>query len=456
MNKLSIGFLGAAATVTGSKYLLADSRDAVLVDCGLFQGQKALRQRNREPLDSATRRVSEVVLTHAHIDHSGLLPVLVRDGWRGDVVCSAATADLCRILLPDSGYLQEKDAQFANKHGFSKHTPAEPLYTQAEANRSLEALAPIAFHTKRPIAGGAATVRLHRAGHILGAAIAAIDWGDRRLVFSGDLGRYGDPILPSPEPIEAADYLVVESTYGNRRHEAVDAASLLGDVIERTVGRGGTVVVPAFAVGRAQTLLYHLSKLRAAGRLRDVPVFLDSPMAVDASELFCEHSDDHKLTRAECKATCGVATYIRDVQDSKALNADRMPKVILSASGMATGGRVLHHLKHYAPDRRNTVLFAGFQAAGTRGATMIAGAPTVKIHGELVPVRAEVVDLPMLSGHADADEILRWLSGFGRPPRRVFVTHGEPDAAAALQARIERELGWACEVPAHGQYIELT
>ena len=313
------------------------------------------------------------MLTHAHIDHSGYLPVLARDRWHGDVVCTAVTADLCRTLLPDSGHLQEKDSQHTNTHGFSKHTPAEPRYAQADAKRSLEQLAPTAFHMDQPIAGGAATLRFHPAGHILVAASATIQWGDRRIVFSGDLGCFDDPVLPSLESIEAADYLVVESTYGNRKHEAIDAASLLGDVIERTVGRGGSVVIPAFALGRVQMLLYHLSKLRAAGRLRDVPVFLDSPMAVDASELVCEHSDGHKLSRAECKVARGVATYISDVQASKALNADRGSKVILSASGMSTDGRVLHHPKHYAPDPSKTVLLAGFLAAGTRRATISSG-----------------------------------------------------------------------------------
>lgn len=455
MSRLSIDFLGAAGTVTGSKYLLSDGEGAALIDCGLFQGLKELRARNREAADPALRRATDLVLTHAHIDHSGYLPKLVRDGWRGNVVCSEATADLCSVLLPDSGHLQEKDASYANRKGFSKHDPAEPLYTQADAKRALELFSPAPFHTTRRIAGGLATVELHRAGHILGAAIAVVEWAGRRIVFSGDLGRYNDAILPAPEAIAQADHVIVESTYGNRRHEQVEPANLLGDIIERTIGRGGSVVVPAFAVGRAQTLLYHLSTLRAQGRLRDVPIFLDSPMAVDASEMFCAHPSDHKLDRAACKAACGAATYVRDVEESKGLNADSMPKVILSASGMATGGRVLHHLKHYAPDPRNTILFAGYQAAGTRGAVMVAGARTVKIHGEQIPVRAEVANLPILSGHADADEIMRWLSGFQKAPRRTFVTHGEPDASAALAARIESELGWNCEIPVHGQHVEL-
>ncbi len=453
---LKIDFLGAAQTVTGSKYLLSDERHSLMIDCGLFQGPRDLRDRNRLPVDPALRRVEDVILTHAHIDHSGYMPVLVRNGWRGRILCSAATADLCQILLPDSGHLQEKDAQFANKRGYSRHQPAEPLYTEEDARRALEFFSPVAVHTVQHVANGNATVRLDRAGHILGASCATVRWHDRRIVFSGDLGRYNDPIMHPPEQLREADYIVVESTYGNRKHDDADATSMLGDVIERTVGRGGTVVVPTFAVGRAQSLLFHLSKLHAAGRLRSVPVFLDSPMAVNASELFCSHPDDHKLSRAECMATCQIATYVREVSDSKALNANPMPKVILSASGMATGGRVLHHLAHYAPDPRNTILFAGFQAAGTRGAALVAGAREVKIHGDLVPVRAEIVNLSMLSAHADADEIMRWLAGFERPPRRAFITHGEPAGAEALKGRITQELGWDCHIPFLGEQVVLT
>lgn len=452
---LKLTFLGGAGTVTGSKYLVESPDHRLLIDCGLFQGFKVLRLRNWERFPLNPRQIDAVLLTHAHLDHSGYLPLLVKQGFSGPVLCSAATEDFCRILLPDSGYLQEKDAEFANRHGFSKHKPALPLYTLQDAIRALEQLKPIAFDQPQPVPGGA-TACWRRAGHILGAASVQLDLGGKTIVFSGDLGRYGDATMVDPVTVEHADFLVVESTYGDRRHDARDPEDALAEVIGRTVGRGGTVVIPAFAVGRAQSLLFHLRRLKDARRLPDVPVFLDSPMAVDASGVFCKHIDDHRLTERECRDACAVARYIQSVEESKALTANPMPKVIISASGMATGGRVLHHLKNFAPDARNTILFAGFQAGGTRGAAMVAGAESVKIHGAYVPVRAEVKNLEMLSAHADADEILRWLRGFKAPPRQTFITHGEPASSDALRHRIEEELGWTCVVPDHGRQIDLT
>ena len=447
-------FLGGAGTVTGSKYLVEHGGRKILVDCGLFQGFKSLRLKNWDPFSIPPREIDAVVLTHAHLDHTGHLPLLVKQGFAAAVLCSHATADLCGILLPDAGHLQEKDAEYANRHGFSRHKPAIPLYTEEDATRALDRLAPIPFdRDHRPIDD--ATIRLRRAGHILGAASVTLEWGGTTIAFSGDLGRYGDATMVDPAAIARADYLVVESTYGDRVHERRDPAEALAEVVARTVERGGTVVVPAFAVGRAQSLLFHLQHLRAEGRLTNVPVFLDSPMAVDAGEIFCRHIEDQRLSPGDCRRACGVARYVRGVDESKALGADPMPKIVISASGMATGGRVLHHLKHYAPDARNTILFAGFQAGGTRGAAMVQGADAVKIHGEYVPVRAEVADLSMFSAHADSDEILRWLGGFERPPRTTFVTHGEPAAADALRRRIEEELGWTVVVPDHGQRVVL-
>jgi len=452
---LTLSFLGAAGTVTGSKYLVEAGSGRILVDCGLFQGFKSLRLKNWERFPVEPRSIETVVLTHAHIDHSGALPLLVKQGFRGRIICSQATADLCAILLPDAGYLQEKDAEFANRHGFSKHKPALPLYTALDARKTLEHLLPISFELRHNLPHGA-TARLRSTGHILGAASVEIDWAGLSLVFSGDLGRYGDPIMADPVAVDRANYLVVESTYGNRRHDKRDPADALAEIVERTIGRGGTVIIPAFAVGRAQTLMFHLHQLKSSGRLANVPIFLDSPMAVDASDVFCANIRDHRLPEAECRRACAVAHYVRDVEESKALTANPMPKVIISASGMATGGRVLHHLKRYAPDARNTVLFAGFQAGGTRGAAMVSGADSVKIHGEYVPVRAEVRNLDMLSAHADADEIMRWLRGFKAPPRKTFITHGEPVAADALRHRIEEELGWPCRVPDHGEEARLA
>lgn len=452
---LKLSFLGGAGTVTGSKYLAENDRHRMLVDCGLFQGFKSLRLRNWAQFPIDPRSLESVSLTHAHLDHTGYLPKLVKEGFGGTILCSHATLKYCGILLPDSGHLQEKDAEYANRHRFSKHKPALPLYTEADARRSLTALSPVSFDEPRVAASGA-TVRFRRAGHILGAATIQLDWAGTTVVFSGDLGRYDDPIMRDPLPVEQADYLLVESTYGSRLHNRRNPAEALDEIVGRTVGRGGTVVIPAFAVGRAQSILFYLHQLKSSGRLANVPVFLDSPMAVNASDIFCAHLDDHKLSAKQCIDFCAVAEYVRDVEKSKALNVDRTPKIIISASGMATGGRVLHHLKHYAPDRRNTILFAGYQAGGTRGAAMIAGAQTVKIHGQYVPIHAEVASLDMLSAHADADEILRWLRGFAKAPKMTFVTHGEPAASDALRHRIEEELGWPCAVPDHGQQVHLS
>jgi len=358
---------------------------------------------------------------------------------------------LCELLLPDSGHLQEKDAEFANRHGFSRHQPALPLYTQADARMALQLFRTVEFGAWHAIADGI-KARYHRAGHILGAASIEIDWNGRTILFSGDVGRYGDAVMKDPEPPERADYVVVESTYGDRRHEQVDPARVLGDHIERCVRRGGTVVIPAFAVGRAQSLLYHLSRLRADGRLRDIPIYLDSPMAINASGLMCDFMGEHRLSRAECETACGVAHYVREVEESKELTANAAPKVIISASGMATGGRVLHHLKRFAPDGKNLILFSGFQAAGTRGAAIIGGARTIKIHGEYIPVAAEVANLTMLSAHADSDELMRWLGALHEGPRHVYVTHGEPTGAHVLAKRISEELNWSCSVPALGSW----
>jgi metallo-beta-lactamase family protein len=363
---LKLSFLGGAGTVTGSKYVVEHENHKLLVDCGLFQGYKALRLKNWAPFPIEPRSIGAVILTHAHLDHSGYLPLLVKRGFRGPVFCSKATADLCAILLPDAGHLQEKDAEYANRHGFSKHKPALPLYTEADAQQALRYLTPLAFEQDHPLPGGGAA-RLRRAGHILGAASVELDWAGSTIVFSGDLGRYDDSIMVDPVSIEHADYLVVESTYGNRRHEKANPADMLAKIVSDTVGRDGTVVIPAFAVGRAQSLLFHFEQLKSAGRLPNVPIFLDSPMAVDASDIFCKDIEDHKLSEAQCRRACGVAHYVRSVEESKSLDTSPMPKVIISASGMATGGRVLHHLKHYAPDVRNTILFAGFQAGGPRG-----------------------------------------------------------------------------------------
>ena len=451
---INLSFLGAAGTVTGSKYLVENANHRILVDCGLFQGFKPLRLKNWDRFSVDPRSLSSVVLTHAHLDHSGYLPLLIKNGYSGPVYCSHSTVDFCGVLLPDAGHLQEKDAESADRHGFSKHKPALPLYTEKDARNVLPHLKAVPFAEKQQLSNGAA-IQLQRTGHILGAASVELEWAGDTIVFSGDLGRFDDPILHDPVRIKHADYLVVESTYGNRRHERIDAQTALTEIVARTVSRGGTVVIPAFAVGRAQSLMYHFQKIKADGKLSNVPIFLDSPMALDASEIFCRNTEDHRLSEKECRTSCGVAHYVRSVEESKALTVNPHPKVIISASGMATGGRVLHHLKRYVTDKRNTILFSGFQAGGTRGAAMMAGADKIKIHGEYFPVAAEIRNLDMLSAHADADEIMRWLRGFEAPPRMTFITHGEPAAADALRLRIQDELGWSVTIPEHGQVAKL-
>ncbi|MGE0114941.1 MAG: MBL fold metallo-hydrolase RNA specificity domain-containing protein [Steroidobacteraceae bacterium] len=447
-------FLGGVGTVTGSKYLLENDRTRVLVDCGLFQGVKNLRLRNWAAFPVEPKSISAVVLTHAHLDHTGYLPLLIKSGFKGPVICTQSTRDLCNILLPDSGFLQEKDAEFANRKGFSKHKPALPLYTKKEAEHAMQAFRAVPFAKEHQVIEGMKVV-FHPAGHILGAAIVDMEFDGTRIVFSGDLGRPHSPTMLDPTPMERADYLVVESTYGNRKHDGADPELPLAEIITRTCTRGGTVLIPSFAVGRAQSLLYHLQRLQAAQRIPSVPIYLDSPMAVDASDVFCNHPNDHKLSKEQCRELCNVAHYVRDTEESKALNNDYAPKIIISASGMATGGRVLHHLHHLVTDPRNTILFAGFQAGGTRGAALVGGATEIKVHGQVLPVKAEIANLEMLSAHADADEILGWLRNFKEAPKTTFVTHGEPVAADVLRHRIEEDLHWRCQVPEYLEKLEL-
>ena len=447
---IELTFLGGAGTVTGSKYLVQADGKSVLVDCGLFQGLKALRLRNWAPPPVRPQDVDAVALTHAHLDHSGYLPRFIRQGFAGPVHSSPGTRDLCAILLPDSGRLQEEEARYANKRGFSKHKPALPLYTEDDAHASLKRFSPVPFHQETVIAGEF-RLTLEPAGHILGASIARLDTGGIKVVFSGDLGRMHDPIMRPPSRIEEADYLVVESTYGNRRHDEADTEETLSRHLNRALARGGVVIMPAFAVGRAQTLLYLISRLKARRAIPDVPVYLNSPMAINATRLYHEYRAEHRLTPEECEAACSVAQMVNAADESRALNGRGGPMIIISASGMATGGRVVHHLKAFAPDARNMIVLPGFQAAGTRGAALAAGATEIKIHGDYVPVRAEVVKMDSMSAHADYNEILEWLRGFKRAPKRTFVTHGEPAAADEMRRRIEETFGWAVRVPEYGE-----
>lgn len=460
MAKLS--FWGAARTVTGSKYLLTVDDQRILIDCGQFQGLKDLRLRNWADWPMHPASLHAVVLTHAHIDHSGLLPRLVANGFRGPVYCTAGTADLCSLVLPDAGRLQEEDARLANRHRFSRHKPAIALFTESDARRSLERLRVVDFH--HPIEIGAGLhAEFFNAGHLLGSAFVRVSRGRNRaprVLFGGDLGRYGRPVLPDPSPAPQAETLLVESTYGNRLHPDTDDAARLEQIIEETAGRGGRVIVPAFAVGRAEEVLYWIKRLEEAGRIRPLPVYLDSPMAVDALRFYGWH--DRELDQDVQSRRGGIEAFsprrfhaVSSVKDSKAITARKEPAIVVSASGMATGGRVLHHLADALPDARNTILFVGFQAQGTRGRSLIDGAKHVKIHGAMVPVAARIEKLDSMSAHADSGEIIRWLQTFATPPDRTYLVHGEPVAQDALKALIEQRLRWSVHIPSHGETVEV-
>lgn len=447
---VSITFLGGASTVTGSKYLVRHGAETLLVDCGLFQGYKQLRLRNWTPLPVPPDQIDAVILTHAHLDHSGYLPLLVREGYGGHVHATPGTRDLCGILLPDSGHIQEEDAAFANRHGFSKHAPALPLYTRVDALACLKQIKAHDFsHTFEPIRGWRATFL--RAGHILGAASLLLEVAGRRILFSGDLGRTDDFLMNPPDPAPAADTVLVESTYGDRTHPKEDVLAELGPALHRLAGRGGVAVIPVFAVGRAQEILHAIDRLKLADEIpKNLPVFLDSPMAVNTTHLFDNYMDEHRLDAKQVRALTHSATMISTPDESKALARRHGPMVILAASGMATGGRVLHHLALYAGDHRNMIVLTGFQSPGTRGATLASGAPSVRIHGKDVSVSAEIVQLQSASAHADAPQIEAWLRTLPTPPGQVYVVHGESSAADALRMRIEHGLGWRALVPEHG------
>ncbi|MYZ50745.1 MBL fold metallo-hydrolase [Malikia spinosa] len=447
---VQISFLGGAGTVTGSKFLIQHQDQRLLVDCGLFQGYKQLRLRNWMPPPVAPGQIDAVVLTHAHLDHSGYLPLLVREGFQGRVWCTPGTRDLCQILLPDSGHIQEEDAAFANRHGFSKHHPALPLYTVADAKACLERLQTVPpFHAFEPLPGWQA--RLQPAGHIIGAASLLIEVGGKRLLFSGDLGRSDDLLMLPPEAPPGADAVIIESTYGDREHPPQDLLDELAPALARVAARGGTAVVPVFAVGRAQALLHAIALLKQQHRLpRGLPVYLDSPMAIHSTEVFARHPGEHRLDAGQVHDMAHAATMVRTPDESKAIAALHGPKIVLAASGMATGGRVLHHLVQYLGDHRHMVLLTGYQAPGTRGAALVKGSATLRLHGQDLPVRAEVVQLQTASAHADAPQLMTWLRAVPGRPHRAFVVHGDLEASDALRQRIERELHWQAVVPEHG------
>jgi metallo-beta-lactamase family protein len=458
----TLTFLGAAGTVTGSKHLVDTGSSQVLVDAGLFQGLKELRRRNWDDLPIRARHVDAIALTHAHLDHVGYLPRLVRQGFRGRVFCTPGTKELARLVLLDSAKLQEEDARYANRKGYSRHKPALPLYTTEDAMHAIELLQPAGYHRRMPAAKGI-EIEFVPVGHLLGASAVVMTLTDSgtRVVFGGDLGRYARPVLRDPESIASADVLLVESTYGTRAHAPDDDGEELARIINETVARGGRVIIPSFAIGRVEEVLYWIKKLEDEGRVPPLPVFLDSPMALAGLELYGNRTHEldpelHENGGGVDSFTSSRFTAITSTEESKELTLNHQPSIIVSSSGMATGGRVLHHLRASLPDERNTVLFVGYQAAGTRGRSLVEGAAQVKMHGRFIDVRARVAEIDSMSAHADASEILRWLRGFSTPPQVTYLVHGEPPSQQALRERIVGELGWKVEIPAHGDTVEIA
>jgi len=460
-----ITFLGAARTVTGSKYLLEAEGKKLLVDCGLFEGSSQLKQRNWERLIVDPSTIDWVLLTHAHIDHTGYLPRLVREGFRGPIYSNAATHELCALLLPDSAHLQEEDAEFAAKKGYSAHKPPLPLYTVAESQAALERFRVIARAGTFTISPQF-SVRPHDAGHILGSSwleLTITENGRQTLVvFSGDVGRYDQPILKDPEPPAAADFLLCESTYGDRDHPTGSVEDELADIVNRTVGRGGALVIPAFTVGRTQLLMYYLRKLEDQQRIPHLPVFLDSPMAIDVTALYVSHHEDHdddfsrlEMTGDRDPLNCHEVHMTRTVEESKQINKVVTPCVIISASGMITGGRIKHHLARRLPDPRNTILLVGYQAEGSGGRMLLDGARYLQIHHEQIPVRAQIAEIAQLSAHAGKGELLRWLSGIKRRPRQTFLVHGEANALEVFQTAVTAQYAWPVTIPDYQQSFDL-
>lgn len=453
----TLTFLGAARTVTGSKHFLEVDGQRILIDCGLFQGLKELRLRNWSPMPIPPETIDCVVLTHAHIDHCGWLPRLVSQGFTGPIFCTAGTADLCGLVLPDAAHLQEEDAKFANQRGYSKHQPALPLYTEADAAAALSRLRPSPFGKKVMITDGF-EVEFINAGHLLGSSYVKLTRSDKSsagILFGGDLGRYSRPILPDPAPGVDADVLLVESTYGDRVHPDEDDGQVLARIVTETHARRGKVIIPAFAIGRVEELLYWLFKLEDEGRLPQMPIYVDSPMAIKGIGFYQARTDELDKEVQAVRRKLPRFTPVNSARESKALVENDRPAIIIASSGMATGGRVVHHLVAGLPDPRNTVLFVGFQAAGTRGRQLIEGAQHVKIFGQHVPVHARIEKIDGLSSHADAGEIIRWLRTFPRAPKVTYLVHGEIVAQDALKLRIAKELGWHVEVPMHGQKVDV-
>lgn len=450
---LSIQFLGAAGTVTGSRFLLSSNSSRILVDCGLFQGQKNIRQRNWQPFNVDPATIDAVVLTHAHLDHSGYLPVLVALGFTGKIYCTAACRDLCEILLRDAGKIQEEDAHYRNLHRTTRHNPALPLFTVKQAEIALQQFCPVGMNTIEKLGDVSLTFRPN--GHILGSASLDLCIHGKHILFSGDMGRPHDLIMQAPQAPPYCDYLVVESTYGDRLHPKRDIEGLVADIINETARQGGTVLIPSFAVGRAQSILYLLYRLRTQGKIPPLPIYVDSPMSINATNVMIRHQQHLRLSSKDCTAMCENVNFTNSVEQSKAIAMVNAPKIILSASGMATGGRVLHHLKGLLGDSRNSIMFAGYQARGTRGERMTSGEDSIKIHGQFYPVKAQIHQLDFLSAHADYQEIINWLKKIPVAPKNCFVVHGEKQAAEQFCIQINHQLGWESHVAQQGEIIKL-
>jgi metallo-beta-lactamase family protein len=459
MTKLT--FLGAARTVTGSKFLVDTEERKILIDCGLFQGLKELRLRNWQPLPFDPSELSAVVLTHAHLDHTGYLPRLVAEGYRGRIFCTPGTADLCKLVLPDSARLQEEDAREANRANYSKHDPALPLYRESDAFRALSQLQSVAYHKPISVIEGV-DIEFIPAGHLLGSSFVKVTMNGRvqsRVLFGGDLGRYGRPVLPDPSAPPQADVLLLESTYGDRVHESDDQGARLAAIIKDTLAKGGKLIIPAFAIGRVEEVLYWIKSLEDRALIPKLPVFLDSPMALDALKYYANRAAelDSDIQSASEMQRFFTARFqpVSSAQQSAELVRSRIPSIVVSSSGMATGGRVLHHLLGALPDKRNTVLFVGYQAEGTRGRQLVEGASDVKMHGQLVPVRSRIERIDSMSAHADTEEILRWLREFPNQPRTTYLVHGEPIPMDSLKAKIEASLHWEVRTPQHLEEVQI-
>ena len=457
MTKLT--FHGAARTVTGSKYLLEADGTSVLVDCGLFQGLKKLRERNWQPTPFDVKALDAVMLTHAHLDHTGYLPRIVKEGFNHRIFCTPATAKLAELIMLDSAKIQEHDAAYANKKGYSKHRPALPLYEGKDVLTTVKLLREVERLEWHHVAGPF-WAKFHDAGHLLGSNMIEVEVRNRekplRILFSGDVGRYDGPLYHDPSPPPECDVLVCESTYGDRDHPDKDLSEGLADVINRAAKRGGVILMASFAVGRAQQLIYLMQVLKCEGKIPDLPIYLDSPMACNATDIYREHTDDHDLSEGELcgdrPVLGGPAVHLsRSVDESKALNHVEGPAVIISSSGMMTAGRILHHLKRRLPDKRNTVVLGGYMAVGTRGRALQNGAPTLRMHGMEIPVNAAIEKVPGLSGHADRSGLMRWLNGLNKDPEKIFLTHGEPDSADAFAEKLAKEWGWKAVVPDLGE-----